>query len=190
MKITPVEHGLDLTASSLYRSPGLHASDIYNAYYQELEPKRFKKGTSPDPLRMGAGLMLESVLEEGLKQRMAERPGELLTKEGIAYSPDMLISENNKLRLGETKLTWMSSREVPRVSSNSFPQKFDKWMTQMMFYCNALETPHSRLYSYFVNGNYRPMVPELLAWDIEFSARELREEYDKLLNYAKFRKML
>lgn len=192
MIITPVKHGLEgvVGVSTGYRSPGLHMSTIYNDLYQDLEPKRFTRGTAPDPLRLEAGLAFEDMLEEGLKRRLAgERPGEFTTAEGIIYSPDLIIF-NGETRLGEIKLTWMSSKEVPREAANGFPPKFDKYFTQMKAYCFHLELAHARLLAFFVNGNYHPPKPELLAWDIEFTKRELEENWTMLRNHARSKGML
>lgn len=191
MRITPVKHGLEdlLGKSHAYRSPGLHMSDIYNDLFQSLEPKRYRKGTPMDPLRLEAGLALEEMLEEGLRRRLiGERPGELVTEEGIIYSPDLLIF-NGATRLGEIKLTWMWSKEVPRIEGNSFPPKFDKYVCQMKAYCYHLDTPYARLIVFFVNGK-GDSTPELLAWDIEFTRRELEENWQMLMNHARSRRML
>jgi hypothetical protein len=185
MKITPVPHGLNLALSTAPRTAGLHMSDLYNSLYQELEPKRYVKGSAPDKLRMEAGLALEEVLEEGLKRRLGERPGEFVTKdEGIIFTPDLIIYET-VTRLGEIKLTWMSSRDVPRVSATAFHPKFAKYLTQMKCYGHHLELPQQRLLAFFVNGDYRPPRPELLAWDIEFTAREMRDEWTMVKNHGK-----
>ena len=190
MKIVPIPHNLELGVSTLPRSPGLHMSQIYGDLYQDLEPKRFVRGGTPDINKMEAGLGLESVLEEGLKGRLAERPGEFVTDEGIIYSPDLIIF-NDVTRLGEIKLTWLSCREVPREPGNSLPQKMDKWLTQMKAYCYHLQTPYARLYAFFVNGTYKhPYTPELLAWDIEFSTQELKENWQMLMNHARHKGML
>jgi hypothetical protein len=190
--IVPVKHGLEgvVGVSVGHRSPGLHMSNIYNDLYQDLEPKRFTRGTLPDPLRLEAGLAFEDMLEEGLKRRLCgERPPEMVTEEGIFYSPDLIIF-NGHTRLGEIKLTWMSSKEVPREAANGFPPKFDKYFTQMKAYCHHLDLGHARLLAFFVNGDYRPPKPELLAWDIEFTPRELRENWQMLLNHARHKRML
>lgn len=165
-------------------------SDIYNDLYQDLEPQRYIRGQTPDLLRFEAGFALEEMLEAGLKKRLTgERPGEFTTDEGIVYSPDLVIF-NGSTRLGEIKLTWMSSREIPRVEANGFPPKFDKWFTQMKAYCYHLRTINARLLAFFVNGDYKPPKPELLAWDIEFTQRELDDNWCMLLGHAKHKRLL
>ena len=190
MHITPITPDLDLGTSSLVRSPGLHVSTLYNDLYQDLEPGRFKRGVPLDMKRIELGFSLEEMLEEGLKRRLASRPGEFRTKEGIAFSPDLLMF-NGGVRLGEIKLTWMSSRGVPREASRTtFPPKFDKWVTQMMAYCHHLETPSARLYAFFVNGDYTSMTPEFRAWDIEFTSAETAATWNMLVNHGRHKGLM
>ena len=197
MIVTPCAHGLEdiigQNEPGYIRTPGLHMSTIYNDYYQYQDPKRYDKTKPMDVLRLEAGLSWERLLEEAIKDRIGAmgcgRPGELIGPEGIIYSPDLIIF-NGSIRLGEIKLTWMSSREVPREKDYGFPPKFEKYLTQMKCYCYCLETPYARLIAFFVNGDYRPPTPELLAWDITFSPRELKEEWATMMNWARHRKML
>lgn len=164
-------------------------SSIYSDLYRDLEPKRFVKGSVPNPLFLELGLALETVLEKGLRDRWcAERPPEMFTPEGIAYSPDLIIFEDGRTRLGEIKLTWMSNKEVPRTEANAFPPKFDRYFTQMKAYCYHLQTSSARLLAYFVNGQNR--MPELFAWDVEFTSRELAENWSMLLSHARHKRML
>lgn len=206
MIITLIEHNLELALPSpemAPRSKGLHMSDIYNDLYQDLEPNRFKRGTPMDEQRLEMGLMFEEMLEQGLARRLGEqlgeRPGEFhITVEGskgpvrIYYTPDLLFWEPDVgIRLGEIKLTWMSSREVPRNAGvDNFPPKFDKYFTQTKAYCFAIGATHARLYIMFVNGDYRPPTPELLAWDVEFDEIELQENWSMLMNHARSKGML
>lgn len=193
MKVTPIPHGLDLQASDLVRSPGLHMSEIFNTLYQKLDPG--KQGwADPELFLAGAmGTAWEKQVEFLLTKSgvEAQRPQEFRTTEGIAFSPDLLIYEPGKLRLGEIKLKWMSTKDMPRQPSSRFPPKFDKIITQMMSYCAALETPYARLYANFVIGNYcKPYKPELLVWDIEFSPREMRDEWQAMMNHARHARLL
>jgi len=201
MKITPCPHGLeDVIAQQpgYVRGSGVHMSELYGALYQDLEPGRYTGGT-PDPLMLEAGLTLESIVEEGLKKRLIERPGEFVEPEhGIIFSPDLIIF-NHHVRVGEIKLTWLSSRETPSEPGGQFPPKFAKYITQMACYCRCLETPYARLIGFFVNGDYaflrkgekgKGPSPQLLAWDLTFTKRELDEEWNSVINFAKFKGLL
>lgn len=186
----PVDLELNLSAPGYVRSEGLHMSEIYNDLYQDLEPKRYVRGSLPDPLRMEAGLALEEMLEEGLRRRLrGERPGEFVSDEGIICSPDLIIF-NGSTRVGEIKLSWLSTKELPTEVSNHLPPKFDKYLTQIMAYCHVIMTPYARLYFFGVNGNYKPPAPKLLAYDIEFTKRELDECWSMCINHAKSKGML
>ena len=90
----------------------------------------------------------------------------------------------------------MSSSEVPRTTNiNTFPPKFDKWLTQIKLYCRCLETPYARLIAGFMCGPWdwkdkeNGFRSELLVWDIEFTRRELDEEWDMVMGFARERKM-
>ncbi len=194
MKVTPIEPDIDLTAQPGYvRSPGLHMSDIYGAYYEEADKKRYGKGRfSKDEgdAYMSAGLAFERVLEAGFRGGLAERPGEFRSSNGIIYSPDLLISNGVPLRLGEIKATWKSSKDTPTKKGEQFGPKFDKYMSQLKLYAHDLETPYARLYTFFVNGDYKRRVPQFKAWDLEFTAQELHEEWQTMMGFAKQRKML
>ncbi len=168
--------------SILPRTPGLHISDIYGDLYERLEPKRYKGGL-PKAELLEAGLAFESILEEGLKNRLAQRPGEILSPEGILMSPDLILF-NGCVRVGEIKLTWMSSRDMPTETVNGLPPKFSKWDVQMRAYCHVLDTEHARLIGFFVNNDYKPPTPRLLAWDITYTQRELDENWAMLLRHA------
>src|SRR5216683_6166125 len=94
MRISPVAHGLDLIAQPhSKRSTGVHMSDLYNSVYQELEPDRFKADAGPNVIKMALGLAWEQYLERLLQEQgvQAERPGEFVTDEGVAFSPDLLV---------------------------------------------------------------------------------------------------
>lgn len=201
MKITEIDHQLDLAAPSegYVRSPGLHMSEIYNSLYAKLEPDRFAKGGKPDETKMELGTSFEEVLEPVLARRLVgERPPEFAalpsgkivkvgTPGSIAFSPDQLIF-NGVMRLGEFKCTWMSIRNGIQ------DKRFDKWFTQMKAYCYPLKTRWAKLYVLFVNGDYSYKPPnggaQLRAWDVEFTQRELDDNWAMLMRHARQEKML
>ena len=180
MEIIPVEHGLDLLASDLVRSTGLHASQIYGDLFSDLEPTRYIKDGTPNTLKMAIGLAWEAWLERVFVRQgiLAERPGELMSEEGIAYSPDLFVV-NGIPRIGEIKATWMSSQ------TDLTDPKFDKWIVQVKLYCYWAEMTGARFYVLFMNGNYRGnRDPEFKVWDIDFSPIELQENYQMIINHA------
>lgn len=212
MQITPIEHGLVLAAPTegYIRTPGLHISDLYGELYRGIDPQRFGGEGGPDTLKMEIGTAFEEALEPAIRKRIihAERPGEYVTQHavdcvhravvvavgdapcpcgaGVIYSPDHFLF-NGVFRLGEFKLTWMS------IGKGIHDKRFDKWKTQMKVYCYHLGTPYARLYALFVNGDWSFKFrsgPQLLAWDIEFSQKEMREEWNTLLRLAQKKGML
>lgn len=208
MRVTPFAHDLELNKPTIgyVRTPGLHMSAIYGSLYQKLEPKRFTEAVTDDAkaakaVRMEVGTAFEEVLEEALASRIfGDRPGEYVTQHadtcrlfrrtvgvgddpclcgaGVIYSPDHLIFEEGISRLGEFKCTWMS------VRYGIEDRRFDKWFCQMKAYAYHLRTRHARLYAMFINGDYsfKPPYgdPHIQAWDIEFTARELENNWTML----------
>lgn len=188
MKIVPIEHGLDLLASNLVRSPGLHISHLYGDLFSALEPKRFVKGGQPHPLLTALGTAWEHHLEFLLDKAGVSvmRPGELVTvHEGIAYSPDGILEDD--YRLAEYKYSSMGVKDLPTREATRFPPKFDKYVCQMKAYCYHLETPRARLYFCSTHSAWDP---ELLVYNVEFTARELKENWDMLMNHGRARKLL
>ena len=190
MKIVPVPHNLDLLASDLVRSPGLHMSQIYGSLFERLEPKRYTPGGAINSLMAAVGTAWEKHLEYlmGKAGIQVFRPGELVTPAGIVYSPDGLL--DNQTRLAEYKVAWwMSSADMPRTSTtSSFPPKLNKYVCQMQSYAHNLELGAARLYVLFVQG--RGKDPELLVYDIEFTARELKDNWDAMMNHARHQRLL
>lgn len=199
MRVRPIDVPLDLAPNDTKRSKGLHMSDIYNDLYQELEPDRYKKGTAPAPALLAIGLALEQYTERLLLAAGidAHRPPEFRTADdyAIAFSPDLLIY-NGIVRGGEIKSTFMSHREMPTESTTALPPKFNKYVTQMKVYGHNLDINTWWLLAWFLKGKWEKtdnddaVLAAFLPYELEFTAREMREEYDMLVSHAKHRKML
>jgi len=189
MLITPLSidpASLHLGDSGSIRAPGLHASDIYNSYYQDIEPERYKRGDGelPPPLLLETGIIIENMLEEGLKRRFEkstgaeqiERPGEFIYEGewhgrpfNLAYNPDLFIYNGVGLRVGEIKGTWLSSH-IPHAwlsSAESIAEhsgdieaaihgneKLSKYWCQVMMYAYMIRSRFGRLYACFIAGDY------------------------------------
>lgn len=188
MIVTPTSKNLDFLASDLQRSPGVHASDIYGDLYAFLEPKRYAHDSPPNPLLLALGTAWEKHLEYLLEKNgvRATRPGELISPEGIAYSPDLIIF-NSVTRCGEIKMTSMSAKEWPGEETDTLPQKAEKYLCQLKLYCYWLELQHGWL---GVLLNYQPWDPQFRAYDLTFTPRELQENYLTCMNHAKHRGLL
>jgi hypothetical protein len=176
------------------RTPGLHVSQIIKSICIDIDPKRFTQENERLPWeRFESGFTFERVLEVALQSRRADifRPGEV-EKDGIILSPDGIDAAGDEFSfaatwvpgyvdwvLEEYKFTWMSSREAPDAA------KFIHWFWQMKAYCYALETLRARLRVLFVNGDYQGSGPQYKVWDIQFTERELIENWNMLLGQAR-----
>lgn len=205
MKIRKIEHGLDLAANveGFTRSTGLHMSDLYGDYYRALHPEKYDKKNdqgerSYDLAKMELGMVFEEILEPLLAQRLfGSRPkeqkirlnakGEIDPKGKITlfFSPDHVFFIDGETVLGEFKCTWYSSKGAPRI-----PKKFNVWFTQIKLYLHALGLTTARLYVFFVNDNYKPPTPKLLAWEVTFTEEECAEEWDIIMRHAVERGLL
>jgi hypothetical protein len=188
MKIISLDQPLDIDAAApAPRSIGLHVSTIYNDLYQDLDPDRYSKDGEPHQILMAIGLSWEQWLERTLiaMGECVARPGELISPEGIIYSPDLHVL-NGVERLGEIKSTCMSSREGIEAP------KFAKWHCQAKIYCYWTSIPRMRFYVLFLRGDYRKGdgFPEFKVWDVEYGARELQENRCMLINHAHSKEML
>ena len=185
MRVTPAHRDLDLGKSDLVRAPGLHASDAYGALYKFLEPERFNTDGPPNATLMLLGSAFEDRVEKVLRWNGVDcyRPGEFSNEYVQGFSPDLLIFEPPVIRVGEIKLTSMSFKEFPPMDqvSNYFPPKVDKHMCQMMLYAKWLELSHG---CYIICSIRQPWKPELRCYNIEWTARELQENEDMVLNFA------
>ncbi len=183
MIVTPIAHGLDLLKSDLIRSPGVHASDIYGSLYAGLDPKHYAYTEPPNPLLLALGTAWEKHFEYLLKANglLITRPEELMSPEGIAYSPDLLLF-NGVTRLGEIKYTSKSAKDMPTEVSNNLPPKADKWTCQMMLYAFWLELLDGWLAVLF---NHQPWNPDLRVYDIQWTERELGDNHKTCMNHAR-----
>ncbi len=182
MIVTPIDYNLDFLKSDLVRSPGLHASDIYGDFFKKLEPDRYGDGPLNGPL-MALGTAWEKHFEYILTANgiNATRPTEMMSPEGIAYSPDLIIF-NGEVRVGEIKLTSMSAKSMPTETCNNLPPKFDKYLCQMKLYAYWLELHHGWLGMMSI---YQPYAPVFRGFNLEWSDRELHDNYTMLMNHAR-----
>lgn len=200
MIVRPFDLKLDLAPQDTSRHAGLHMSDLYNDLYQFLEPERFKKDSEPAPALLALGMALEQYTEKLLIAAGigAFRPPQFQTpdKYGIWFSPDLLIS-NGVIKGGEIKATFMSHREWPDEETTALPPKAGKYLTQMKVYGHNLEIPEWWLLVWFLKGkwdksvkNDEDVLARFIPYHITFTAREMQEEYDMLIQHGKSRRLI
>lgn len=193
MILVPHLHDIDLLASDLERSPGLHASTIFGELFEDLDPKRYVYDGPPNPVSLAMGTAWENHLEYLLLKNGVDavRPGEFLSpplgrkRIRVAYSPDLIIA-NGLLRCGEIKWTSKSAKGLPEAPSTFLPPKYDKNLCQLMLYIFWLREEFQQA----VQGwlalalMWQSWDPQFRAYNIDFTDRELQENFDMCLNYA------
>lgn len=193
MKIVPDTRVLDLLASDLVRSPGLHASTIFGDLFEDLDPKRYKYDGPPNPVSLAMGTAWENHLEYLLVKNGidATRPDEFLSPEGIAYSPDLLIF-NGVIRCGEIKWSSKSVKGLPTQPANSLESKYDRYLCQLQLYIYWLRIE----FNCEVQGwlalalMHQAWNPQFRPFNIDFTDRELQDNFDMCINHAKRKGML
>jgi len=150
------------------RSPGLHLTDII---VDIVKPK-----TSDNDLFKEPGFIWEELLSFAFGQSLADRPGEIVV-DGIAMSPDGMDWENWVVH--EYKVTWRSTNKLP--VDNAY------WMMQLKGYCKGLGATAAKMRILYLMGNYRGSGPQYTVWEMQFSKLEIDENWEAIVNHAKFR---
>jgi len=150
------------------RSPGLHLTNII----KDMLPDR----STDNELWKEPGFIWVVLLSLAFGQRMPNRPGEI-TLDGIAMSPDGM--DWDAWVVHEYKCTWKSVRKEPMDDAY--------YMMQAMGYCKGLGAKTVVMRMLYLMGDYRGSGPQYKVYEIVFSERELEENWEAILNHAKFR---
>lgn len=181
---------------TLVRSPGCHVSDIIKRVLVKLDPKRYGKDQQADDTEnwQETGFIWEDILGRAIATRGEQgdrwRPGEV-TLDHVAGSPDSIESgvqdDDPPFVVGEYKATWKSCRDIdtPTPGAGLIDSKFIGYLIQLQAYCHMIQTTRARLYILFMNGDYQRYVPQMRCYQIDFTPRELQEQWRSLLNTAK-----
>lgn len=178
------------------RSEGLHLSTLLRKLHPVKNPS--------DDEQLGVYALLGLALEDRMERALALlssqedwpyysfRPGEVVSAEGVKCSPDFLMvpkpaaSETHTLRELSCKCTWKSTKGWPvEEGENGYDLgKFGYYLDQSMGYGNVLETDGGILVCYFVRGDYRGYLPEVLGNELDWSFQERSESWDMLMAIA------
>ena len=162
------------------RSPGLHVSEVIHHIVTTMGIR--DEWADGDQLNEYAqiGRVWEVLIARELAAAQFSegyiRPG-AIECDGLIGSPDDVYLDAKDPCICEYKVTWRSSAHDLRT-------KFRPWFWQVGSYCHMLGLFKAKLYALFVCGNWKPPVPCRKAWEINFSASELREIWTMMLRNA------
>lgn len=166
------------------RSTGLHVSSVLrwidNHAIHKGQRKAFEDLSPAERVRMGGyttgGWVWEDIVRESLVKvlhRDLYYVGEVSTN-GIVGTPDGLYINDGEW-IQESKATWRSSRRPLETD-------FRSWLWQIKSYCYMMDVPRAKLDAMFINGDYRDSGPQIKQWEMEFTKRELEENWTMVLN--------
>lgn len=196
MLITPVPFTLTEYLQSKFdhadRSDGLHVSRIYGDLDRAINRKR-ESGIEAADLDEFAqiGFLWERILETTLADLTYSaqperyfRPGEI-SVDGILMTPDYAdldFTGDGSYEMGveEWKVTWRSDKHAEDLERNHW-----KWLVQIKAYCWGLACTRARLRALYLVGNWRDrIVPTPKCWELQFTQRELRDNWEMLRGHA------
>jgi hypothetical protein len=163
------------------RSTGIHLSGVLSYiaitskmvdWAKEAEEERLK-------LRMALGLAWEEFCIS-LYPNAVWQPGEELL-DSVAMNCDGLseitvASSGDCHTLEEFKLTWSKRRTGKEIMAERW-----YWMSQIKGYCAGYGCHHCRLHVCYVNGDYKPMDPVYMRYLIEFSHKEIDDNWKMVI---------
>jgi hypothetical protein len=162
------------------RSQGLHVGQLINEESQDQGKRQVSTFTDSDlQAFMAMGFLWERVLEMVFR-RVPRIDGQILReteicKDGIFMSPDARLHSPGGDSVEEYKATSRSSKNPPK----------DEWISQMMAYCYGLGLNTANLRVLHYRGSNVWPVPKIRQYRYTFDDRELWENWERLLNFAR-----
>jgi hypothetical protein len=210
MIVTSKDVNIPLLPSTTPRAVGIHVSGIIRAIAKHtgiLKPENAEDIKEPsiadireitDPIalvRIAIGLAWEDYYLKYLGQRSIKKhPGETcvdriyMNPDGVGVSKEWLELENKPYpgvmitRIHEVKATYKSIKTVGDMTKQWL------WMTQIKAYCKGYGTRYATMHVLFLCGDYKfPIRPIVREWPIEFTQKEINDNWDMLREYRDYR---
>lgn len=201
MIITQANVSIKLPSSDTPRAAGVHASGIIRSIAIEMG---ILKGEFTDDAK--SLVDIREITDETAILRMAIGLaweefyiGKILVLEGVSKHPgEMNLDEVSMNPDGESIETWTHIKGKPKTvlvihevkatykSTNRVAEAEKEWMwlTQLKCYCKAAKTRYGRLHVLFLCGDYKmPIRPLIKRWDIEFSQKDLDDNWELMTDY-------
>lgn len=191
MIITESNVSIRLPAPEIPRGAGTHASGIIRAIAMEMGIlKGEEEVTLSDTrviddelaiIRMAIGLSWEEFYIKNIlyAQGVVKHPGEMKL-DAIHMTPDGESVETVK---GKTVLVIHEVKATYKSTNRDISKEW-MWLTQLKCYCKGAKTRHGKLHVLFLCGNYKfPIQPTAKAWNIEFTQKELDDNWNLMCDY-------
>jgi hypothetical protein len=191
VKLTPFDLTIDsklFSSDNRTRTTGCHLTDIIHDMEKSIGKDRNPRAMGEEKLELyrTVGFLWEDVLTRVINAERSWavspgliRPGEI-ELDGIWMTPDAVDFGCDPPALEEWKVTW-------RSASRDLEGEHWHWFVQMKAYCHALHLTRANLRILYVNGDYRPTVPKPQGYSIEFTQRELEENFSMVIQHARSR---
>lgn len=196
MIINPTESRLMLPAPLSPRAVGVHVSSIIRCIAiemgllqgddaEDLTLADSREITDPVAImRMSIGLAWEEwYIKQILSlEGVADHPPSMVL-DGIHMSPDgESVLPCMNLCIHEVKATYKSTRTVGDLSKQWM------WLTQMKAYCKGAKTHYAKMHTLFLCGDYKfPIQPQIRTWELDFTSKEIDDNWDLLREYRDFK---
>jgi hypothetical protein len=170
------------------RSHGVHLTDIIRDMAAAIGKSKGDGTTTEDDLDWYAsgGWLWERVWDRAHRESIQDGsvycPGEI-ELDGIVGTPDRVrIEDGGDLTLIELKSRWSSAYKFDSLEKNYWQE-----LMQIQSYCQMVQTTHAELCVFFVAGNWRPPVPCARAVGLEWTERELVDNWSAVTGHARRR---
>jgi len=190
MKIEELDEEFPWTPSVL-RSEGVHVYEIIRDLLDTLGMTP-KQGDDDDDgqrrMQYEKGYLWEEILSAGFGNKSPVRPGEM-ELDGIIGSPDGIGFEDTEDENGFKRTrSVVEEYKCTSKSSAKTPDEVTPWMMQVKGYCKICGANVVVFRVLYINGNYRDIrYPVYRPYRLEFSQREIDENWEMLINHAKSR---
>jgi hypothetical protein len=205
MIVTSKDVKLSLIPSTTPRAVGIHVSGIIRAIAKQTgilkaedaedikEPSIADIREITDPValvRISIGLAWEEYYLKFLGIReIKKHPGErcvdriYMNPDGVGISRDWLASSRVMItRIHEVKATYKSIKTVGDMTKQWL------WLTQIKAYCKGFGTRYATMHVLFLCGDYKfPIRPIVREWPIEFTQKEIDDNWEMLTEYRDWR---
>ncbi|HXN71603.1 MAG TPA: hypothetical protein VN861_03510 [Candidatus Acidoferrales bacterium] len=162
------------------RSPGLHLTDVIRDIASTIGIAKDSAGEDDLDWYASGGWLWERVFDlahaEAVTSGTLINPGEFEC-DGIVGTPDRL--DTKLWELWELKCRWMAAWKFEQLEKYFFLE-----LMQCKSYCHMVSTNVCNLGVFFVAGNWRPPVPQAPCVRLEFSDREIADNWSQIMEHA------